>query len=103
MSLYTKCTNFPKCIAFCGLECYNQFVNATENELHAAAQVVTQINAKHEQGKELGGISMRLKDKVAIVTGAGRGLGKGIALKLAQEGAAVVIADVNPARSEDTV
>ena len=40
---------------------------------------------------------MRLKDKVAIVTGAGRGLGKGIALKLAQEGAAVVIADVNPA------
>lgn len=37
---------------------------------------------------------MRLENKVAIVTGAGRGLGKGIALKLAQEGAKVVISDI---------
>lgn len=33
---------------------------------------------------------MRLKEKVAIVTGAGRGLGRGIAVKLAEEGAKVV-------------
>ena len=44
---------------------------------------------------------MRLKEKVAIVTGAGRGLGRGIAVKLAEEGAKVVAADMMPA--EETV
>lgn len=38
---------------------------------------------------------MRLENKTAIVTGAGRGLGKGIALKLAAEGAKVIVADMS--------
>ena len=39
---------------------------------------------------------MRLKDKKAIVTGAGQGIGRSIALKMAQEGADVVVAELNP-------
>jgi NAD(P)-dependent dehydrogenase (short-subunit alcohol dehydrogenase family) len=34
---------------------------------------------------------MRLQDKIALVTGAGQGIGKGIALRLAQEGADVAV------------
>jgi meso-butanediol dehydrogenase/(S,S)-butanediol dehydrogenase/diacetyl reductase len=37
----------------------------------------------------------RLQGKVAIVTGGGSGIGAGIALRLAREGAAVVVADIN--------
>ncbi len=37
----------------------------------------------------------RLAGKVAIVTGAGQGIGRGIALRLAGEGAAVVVAEFN--------
>ena len=44
----------------------------------------------------------RLEGKVAVVTGAGRGIGRATALRFAQEGAAVVINDVDPDPGEET-
>lgn len=43
-----------------------------------------------------------LKDKVAIVTGAGSGIGQATALRFAQEGATVVAADVNAEAAQAT-
>ncbi len=45
---------------------------------------------------------MRLEKQIAIVTGGGQGIGQQIALRLAAEGAAVVIADINESGSRET-
>lgn len=45
----------------------------------------------------------KLSGKVALVTGAASGIGKGCALRLAEEGAAVVATDIDAAMGEDCV
>ncbi len=45
---------------------------------------------------------MQLADRVAIVTGAASGINRAIAVRFAEEGAAVVIADVDLAGAQDT-
>jgi NAD(P)-dependent dehydrogenase (short-subunit alcohol dehydrogenase family) len=46
---------------------------------------------------------MRLKDKVALITGAGSGIGRQAALLFAREGAAVLVVDVNDPGGHETV
>jgi 3-oxoacyl-[acyl-carrier protein] reductase len=43
---------------------------------------------------------MRLKDKTVIITGAGSGFGAGIARRFSEEGASIVVADINASAGE---
>jgi NAD(P)-dependent dehydrogenase (short-subunit alcohol dehydrogenase family) len=46
---------------------------------------------------------MRLANKVALITGAGSGIGRESAMLFAKEGAAVVVCDINSSAGEETV
>jgi len=55
------------------------------------------MNCREQQGDD-----MRLRQKVAIVTGSGRGIGRDIALAFAREGADVVVNDIDPKTADET-
>jgi NAD(P)-dependent dehydrogenase (short-subunit alcohol dehydrogenase family) len=46
-------------------------------------------------------MSRRFDGSVAVVTGAGRGMGRAVALRLGREGARVVVAELNPAHGAE--
>src|SRR6185436_4194627 len=46
---------------------------------------------------------MRLKDKVALITGAGSGIGRESALRFSAEGANIIVTDVNSVGGKETV
>jgi len=45
---------------------------------------------------------LKLKDKVALVTGAAQGIGRAVALVLARNGADIVVSDINLEKAEET-
>jgi NAD(P)-dependent dehydrogenase (short-subunit alcohol dehydrogenase family) len=45
----------------------------------------------------------RFEGKVALITGGGSGLGRGSAVRLAEEGASIAVADINPEGGQETV
>ncbi|MEX2246576.1 MAG: SDR family NAD(P)-dependent oxidoreductase [Dehalococcoidia bacterium] len=45
---------------------------------------------------------MLLKDRVAIITGGGRGIGRGVALRFAKEGAKLVLVDIEQAHLDES-
>ncbi len=46
---------------------------------------------------------MRLRDRVAVITGGGGGIGRATALCMAREGASVIVSDIDAASGEETV
>ncbi|CAF1574198.1 unnamed protein product [Rotaria magnacalcarata] len=63
-----------------------------------------QVNATHTLNKTVSNVvTGRFKDKTAIVTGAGSGIGRAIVLRLVSEGASILAIDINEIGLQETV
>lgn len=72
----------------------NKKFNFKEIESHLSQKYSSMVDVLQKEKKDL-------SEKIAIVTGAAQGFGKGIAEFLAGEGANVVLADLNAAKAEE--
>ena len=74
-------------------------INTSRNEIPQPSQ--------HRRAEEAAvlpyRVPMRLKGQVAVVTGIGAGIGEAIALRFAEEGARLVLADINQVNGERTL
>src|SRR5438128_6133817 len=59
-------------------------------------------DAMRYKASRAGGIAVRLENKVAIITGAGRGMGHSEAVRFAKEGARVVVAEIDESSAKQT-
>jgi NAD(P)-dependent dehydrogenase (short-subunit alcohol dehydrogenase family) len=60
------------------------------------------MEGKRKQEERREKMEKMLQDRVAIITGSGRGIGKAAALLFASEGAKVVVSDLDPEPAEET-
>jgi NAD(P)-dependent dehydrogenase (short-subunit alcohol dehydrogenase family) len=63
----------------------------------------TTLRLREQYTQEVASMDLGIKDRVALVTGSGRGIGRQICLTLAEEGARVVVNDVVEERAAEVV
>jgi len=66
---------------------------------HVNTQVSILLNGEISEEEE----EMRINNKVAIITGAGSGIGRATAVMFGKEGASVVVADIDQKKGMETL